>query len=117
MFQDRLELLRRGREVEQAITAGAALLVDFVEPFGERAITALVLELALMIKKRNRESFPDFLAHLLARKIFRGFLELVTKLLIRFWPAGEADHSCARRQLAVRRQIVKRGNEFAMRQI
>ena len=38
MFQDRLELLRRDREIKKPVAARAAFLVDFIEAFRQRLL-------------------------------------------------------------------------------
>ena len=91
VFQDRLELLRRGREIEQPITARAAFLVGLLESFRERLVAFLVVELALMIKKRLGKRLPNFVPHRLTRKLFRCLGEIVAKLIIFFGPASETD--------------------------
>ena len=89
-------------------------LSSFVEPFGQRFVTSLVFELALMIKNRLRKAFPDFVAHGLSRKLACGFFEILPEFVISFRTTGETDDDHGRRQVAVGREVSKRGEEFAM---
>src|SRR4030095_8532373 len=97
MLENRLKLIGRGGKIKEAVAAGAVVFIDFVKPVGQRCVTSLVLELALVVKDRFRKIFPDFIAHWLSRKIARGFFEIAPEFVVSFWPAGKADNRHGRR--------------------
>src|SRR5438552_3445572 len=70
-----------------------------------------------MIGERLRKSFPDFIAHGLAGKFPHGFLHLLPKIIVALRPACETDDCHCGRQFALGGKIVKRGNQFPVRQI
>jgi hypothetical protein len=86
---------------------------DFIEAFCKRLVTAFVAELALVIKNRLRKRLPNFVAHSLAGKLARGFFEIVPEFVVTFFAARESDNSHRRRQIAIGRKVIKRGDEFA----
>ena len=76
MRENWFELVRAGCEIEKSVAPGPVVLVDFVEAFGQRFVARFIAELALVIKDRLREVFPDFIAHSLSRKFARSFFEI-----------------------------------------
>jgi hypothetical protein len=70
-----------------------------------------------MIEKRLGKSFPNVVAQLLARKLPGGLRKLLAELIIGFGATGETDHGHRRWQFAVGGEVVKRGNQFPVRQI
>ena len=46
IFQDRLELVRRDREIKKPVAAGAALLVDLVEALRQTLVAGVIVEFA-----------------------------------------------------------------------
>ena len=60
------------------------------------------------------ESLPDIVAHFLPGKFPRGFFQFLAKFLVGFRAARETDHGHAGRQFAIGRDVVERGNQFAM---
>src|ERR1700682_2948284 len=117
MFQDRFELIGRDREIEKAVPARAAFLVDLVETLGQFLVSGFVGKSALRIENRLRESLPNLVTHRLPRKFARRFLKFFPELVIGFLASSETDHGDGGRQFAIGGQIIKRGNEFAMREI
>ena len=117
ILHDRFELIRRSREVEKAIAARPALLVEPVEALREFLVTGFVAKLALMIEERLGKAVPDFVAHRLPGKFAGRFLHFLAKFLIALRTAGETHHRHRRGEFAVRGDIVKRGNEFAVCQV
>ena len=117
IFQDRLELVRRDREIKKPIAARAAFPVDLLQPLDQALVTGVVVEFALMIEKGLGEAVPDFVAHRLARKFPGRLFLFLSKLLVRFRPARETDHGQGRRQLAIGCDVVERGNQFPHRQV
>src|SRR5262249_29652080 len=117
MFQDRLELLRRDCEIKKPVAARAALLIDLIETFGQRFETGLIAEITLMIKNRLAEGFPDFVAHGLAGKFADGLFHFAPKVLIALFASGETDNGDGWRQFAISAKIVKRWQQFAVREI
>ena len=99
------------------IAARAAFLVDLVEAFGQSFVAGGVFKFTLVIKNRLRKSFPDLVSHSLPGKLPRCFLEFIPKLFVGFLPTREADDGRRRRHFTVGREIVKRGNKFAVRQV
>ena len=117
MLQDGFELVGPDRKIKEPVAACAAFLVDLVQAFCQALETGFVAEVALMIKNRLAEVFPDFVAHVLARKFPGRFLHFAAKVVVTFFATGETDHSDSRRQLAVGGEIVKRRQELPMSQI
>ena len=117
ILHDRFELLGRGGEIKKTIAARAALLIEAVETFRQLLVALLVAEFALMIEERLGEAIPDFVAHGLPGEIPGRFLHFMAELLVRLGPAGEADHRDRRWHLAVRRDVVERGHEFAVSEV
>src|SRR5438045_1578844 len=117
MFEDRFELLRPNRKIEKAITARAALLVNFLKPLGQGFESGFVCEIALMIESRLGEVVPDLVSNGLSREISDRLLHFFAKLVVGFWAAGETDHGYSGRQLAIGGEIVKGGQQLSMSQI
>ena len=117
MFQDRLELVGRDRKIKEPVTACAAFLVDLVQAFRQILETGFVAEVALMIKNRLAEVFPDFVAHALARKFPYRLFHFAPEVGVTFFTTGESDHGDSRRQLAIGGEIVKRRQQLAMGQV
>src|SRR5262249_30645144 len=117
MFQDRLELLGRAGEVKKPIPARAAFLVDRVQTFGQFFETGFVAEIALMIKNRLTEIFPDFVPYRLAREFFDRLFHFFSEVVIALWTTRETNYGDRGRQFAVGREIVKGRHELAMGQI
>src|SRR5438876_9731344 len=117
MFQDRLELVGRDRKIKEPVAACAAFLVDLVQAFCQALETGFVAEVALMIKNRLAEVFPDFVAHSLARKFPYRLFHFAPEVGVTFFATGESDHGDSRRQLAIGGEIVKRRQEIPMSQI
>src|SRR6516225_6308908 len=99
MLQDRLELVRRDREIKKPVPARAAVLVDLLKPLGEIFESGFVTEIAFVIKKRLPEVLPNFIAHHLARELPDGVFHFLPKIVVAFLAPGETDHSQSRRQL------------------
>ena len=70
-----------------------------------------------MIENGLRKRVPDFVAHRLTRKFARGFFDLAPEFVVTFVASGESDDRDGRRQFAIGREIVKRGDKFAMCEI
>ena len=117
MFHDWFELIGRDREIEKSIAARAAFGVDLVQALSQTFVARLIAEVALMVVNRLRKSIPDFVANRLARKFSRRFLEFFSKVTVGFFAPGETDDGDGGWQIAVGREIIKSGNEFAMGQI
>src|SRR5947207_8887407 len=92
MFQDRFELVRSDREIEKAIAARAPFVVDLVQAFGETFETGFVAEIALMIKDRLAEHFPDLVANGLAREFSDRLFHFFPEVVITLGTTGETDH-------------------------
>src|ERR1035441_7499356 len=114
MFHDWFELIGRDGKIEKPVAACAAFGVDFIQALRQTLVAGFIAEVALMIVNRLRESIPDFVANRLARKFSRRFLEFLSKVAVGFFAPGEADDGNSGRQIAVGREIIKSGNEFAM---
>src|SRR5262249_1372400 len=117
IFQDNLELVRPGREIEKAIAPRAPFVVDLFQSYGYRFVSVFVADLSLMIEGRLRKCLPDFIATWLAGKFVRCFLNFLAEVAVALRPARETDDRHRRRQFASGGKIVKRGNQFPMRQI
>ena len=76
VFQDRLELVRRDREIKKPIPAGPAFLINLLQAFRQALVASRIVEFALMIEDGMGEAVPEFVAHRLARK-FPGRLFLL----------------------------------------
>src|SRR5256885_16783976 len=70
-----------------------------------------------MIKNLWPKIFPNLVAPRLPRNFPAPFFHFFPKRVMGFFAAGETDHRHCGRQLAVSREIVKRGQKFAMSQI
>ena len=117
VFQDRFELIRRGREIKKTIAACPPLLVDLVQTLRQTFVAGLVFKFALVIKNGLRESFPDFVAHRLPGEFSCRVLELASKFVIAFFATRKANDRDRGRQLAVGREIVESGDELAMSEV
>src|ERR1700732_5121852 len=117
MFEDRFELIRSDREIKKPVAARAAFLVDLVQTLGQTLEAGLVAEIALMIKNGLGEVFPDFIAHRLTREFFDRLFHFLAKVVISLRAPGKTDHTDSGRQLAISREIVKRGHQLAMSQV
>src|SRR5215475_2582741 len=99
MLENRLKLIGRSSKIKEAVAAGAVVLIDFIEAFGQRVVTGFVSELALVIKDRLRKVLPDFIADALPGKLARGLFEIVPEFIVCFWPASETDNHHGWRQV------------------
>ena len=117
MLENRFKLVWTCGKIKKAIAARAVSLIDFIETFYKRLVTAFVAELALVIKNRLRKCLPNFVAHRLAGKFARRFFEIAPEFLITFFATRESDNRHRRRQLAVGRDVIERRDEFAMGEI
>src|SRR5262249_61260807 len=70
-----------------------------------------------MIEERLRKCLPDFIANWLAGKFSRCFLHFLAEVVVALRPARETDDRPRRRQFASGGKILKRGDQFPMRQI
>src|SRR4029077_2180165 len=117
MFEDRLELVRPDGEIKEPIAARPPFLIDLFEPGGEGFESRFVAKIALMVKNRLRESFPDFVADRLAGEFPRCFLELASEFVVVFLASGKTDDRDRGWEFAIGREIVKRGNELSVGRI
>ena len=117
MFENRFELVRRDGEIKKPVAACAALFVDLVQFGGKSFVAGLVAKIALMIKNRLRERFPDFVTNALSGKFSCRFLHLLPELVITLFASREADNCDGGRQLAIGGKIVKRWHQLAMSEI
>ena len=117
MLKDRFELIRCDRQIEETVSARPAFLLDLPQALTEGSITLGVSKFALVIGNRFGEAIPQFVAHILSRMFARRFSQLSTKGLIRLLAPGHPDNGYFRRQFPIGRDVIKRGNELAMRQI
>src|SRR5207244_119447 len=77
----------------------------------------VIAELAAMVKNVLCEALPQLVLHGLSRKLFDGLLDFAAELLVRFVAPCKPDHGEAGGEIAVGRDVVERGNEFAVREI
>src|SRR2546430_502292 len=92
MFQDRLELVRRDREIKKPVTACAPFLVDLIEALRQTFEARLIAKIALMIENRLAEFFPNLVSPGLARKFSNRLFHFLPKFVIAFFASGETDH-------------------------
>jgi len=104
-------------QIKEAVATGARFLVDLIETLRQSFISALVFELASMIKDRFGKRFPNVIADCLARKLATRVFELVSELVVAFLSPGETDDCHGRREIAIGGKVVERGNQFAMSKI
>jgi len=50
MFQDRLELIGRDREIKEPVAARSAFLVDLIQLLRQTFVAGFIAEIALMIE-------------------------------------------------------------------
>ena len=108
MLQNGFELIGRCGEIEQAVAARPALLIDFIKARGQSPVTCRIVEVALMIKDRLRKGVPDFVAHTLARKLADGLLQIAPEFLVAFLSTRKANNDYGGRQIAVRGKATER---------
>ena len=70
-----------------------------------------------MVEKRLRKSLPNIFANILTRKLFGGFFEFLTELVVAFGATGETDDGHRRRQFSSGGKIIQRRNQFPMGQV
>jgi len=108
VFQDRLELVGRDREIEKPVAAGTAFAIDLIEAFRQTFVAGGIVKFARVIEKRLAESIPHLIAHRLAGKLAGRFLLFLAEFFVGFFPTREADHRDGRRQFGS--DVVERGN-------
>src|SRR5205085_12242075 len=90
-LDDRLEGSRWDREVVDAITAGAALLVELAENVRDLVLTALVREVGGDVAHPVRELVPDVVAELVAPVLLHGLLHPLAEVVVGLLRPGHAD--------------------------
>ena len=118
MLDDRCELGRRGREIEQSVACSAPVAVELLEPLAEPRITVRVAELGLMVNDALRERVPHRRVDgAEPRMLLDRLPELGAELIVGFWPTRESDDGEPTRKLSLVREVVEGGNEFAMGEV
>ena len=110
-------MIRRHRQVKQPIAAGTAFFVELGQTFSQRFVAVQIVKLGSMIKGRLAKCIPDFVPDRLSGKFANCLSEFFAKSVVRLIPAGHAYDGNRRWQLAVRRQIVECGNQFAVSKV
>jgi hypothetical protein len=70
-----------------------------------------------MIEERLGERVPDFVPHILARKLPGGFFHFVPEFGVTLRPSRETDDSHRWWQFAIGGEIIKSRDELAMSQV
>ncbi len=96
LLADLRERLRRDRQVERVIAAGAALDVEFVQGLLEAFERGVVVESALYEPEPLRQAVPDLLAERRAGVLFDRVEDDLAEILVRPIAAGEAHQREAR---------------------
>jgi len=117
VLEDRFELIWSSCKIEKAIAAGAVVFIDFIQAFGQAFVTGLVVELALMINNRLSKRLPNFVTDRLPGKLARSLFKILPEFVITFVATSESDNRDTGGQLTVGREIIQRGDEFAMGEI
>lgn len=117
VLEDRLEELRGGGEIEEAVGSGAAFGVELVEEAAKGDVAFDVLELALMIMNGLRETGPELLRVGLAGVFFVGGFELGAEDVVTLFATGKADDFELGREVSAGCDVVERRDEFAVSEI
>ena len=116
-LQDRLELIGRDREIKEPIAAGAAFLLELLEPFARAACSPRHQRTRFDDKRPIARSCSRIRRAPSAGNVFARFPELRAKFVIALRSPRHADDRQVRRQFAIGRDVVERGDELAMSEI
>ena len=117
IFEDDVELGRRGREVEEPVAARAESLIDAVEFASERRVAIRLIEAAAVVENIGGEARPKLVVDRAPGILAHGLAEFLAESLARFVASGKADHGERGRKVSVRSEIVERGDKFAAGQV
>src|SRR5262249_47951726 len=113
----RVEIGRR-REVEDAVAASAALVVDPVETLVQRAVAFGIVDLGLVVEDSLRKALPNLRLDGSAAGELVGVVEgHFAELRVVIGSATDADDAESARQVMGAREVIKRRNELSPREI
>ena len=115
IFDNRPELFRRRREIVNAIAFGRHLLVEVGEARFQFRETFGFIVGAFLVENALRQPRPGFVGIRQTRELLHAAFEFFAQFVFGFFAAPVADDGERIRQRFLRRQIVKRGHEFAAR--
>ena len=117
IFEDDVELGRRGREVEEPVAARAESLIDAVEFASKRRVAIRLIEAAAVVENIGGEARPKLVVDRAAGIFAHGLAEFLAESFARFVASGKADNGERGRKVSVRSEIVERGDKFAASQV
>src|SRR5262245_10015055 len=94
------------------------LLVHLAQPLAELLIASGILEVGRDVMQGGHKLVPEFLPkdqHF--RRVLDALAHVLTEALVVHWTDREAEHSEARWQQLLTRQVIERGNQLAARQV
>jgi len=117
LADDLLEGLRRDRQVERVIAAGATFLIQVADRVGQPGEGLVVVELAADEADALQQLLPHLLAEGGAGMLGDGVMDDLGEVLILPVAPGETDQPEARRQQAAIGQVVDGRHQLLARQV